>query len=515
MTTSTRWLAGLVVLALTTAKWLSFTAAMSFAYPDAYKVWFGAGVCVVQACLWCWAWRGLGTFGLVASWLVQTLYLGVCWSYFAYFGLHLTWATLVSVGSEGATAVGFGVIPLSLGMLWLLADLPALIWWWRCDRTRWSGLWSVGAALMLVASTAWLTWRVDGALNWAAAERDDRYTSQAVFVRQYGLLPIQVRQMWRGQQTQSLTYGPEVALTTTTPEPRDLLLIQVESLDVDGIDRAMPLLAARAHNGVWFSRCLSYHGPGGSSDCDVAVIEGAEPLWDAVTFDQPSYPWTNSWIMRLRRAGWHPALAHGLPGMYFNFAQVMPRLGYELWDLQDLGLVQHPGEFGARDDELVDAVIPRLTQLPSPFVLHVVTMSSHAPFRQYRGWWHGPDLGSDYANALAATDAQLERLIHAFLLRSPRGLVVLIGDHSANLPTSDLTRGPEGQREYVPLVILNSSAAPRRDGRLASFLDVGRTVLPEIGYRGPLRTWGADLLPTGDELPATRIYAAPVSRSRK
>lgn len=519
MPTSQRWLAGALVWVLTAAKWFSFMAALSFAYSDTYKVWFGAAVCVVQAFLWCWAWRGLGTFGLIASWLLQTLYLGVCWSYFSYFGLHLTWATLVSVGGEGATAVGFGVIPLSVGMLWLLADLPALMWWQRCDHTRWASFWSrvgsTGAAIVLLASVGWQTWRVDAALSWAAGERDDRYTAQAVFVRQYGLLPIQLRQMWRGQQTQSLIYGPEVQLTATSPAPRDLLVIQVESLDVGGIELAMPHLAARARAGVWFSRCLSYHGPGGSSDCDVATIEGAEPLWDAVAFDQPSFAWPNSWIMRLRRAGWHPALVHGLPGMYFNFAQVMPRLGYDLWDQHDLGLVQHPGEFGARDDELVDAVVPRLTQLPSPFVLHVVTMSSHAPFRQYVSWWHGPDLGSDYANSLAATDTQLERLIAAFLDRSPGGLVVLFGDHSANLPTSDLTRGPEGQREYVPLLILNSSAAPRRDKRLASFLDVGRTVLPEIGFSGPLRTWGADLLPPGGELPATRIYATPVTRSAK
>ena len=515
MLTSQRWCAGALVVAVTAAKWFSFMAALSFAYSDSYKVWFGAGVCVVQAFLWCWAWRGLGTFGLVAGWLLQTLYLGVCWSYFSYFGLHLTWATLASVGGEGATAVGFGAIPLSVGMLWLLADLPALIWWRWCDRTRWTWYGSTGAAVVLLASVGWLTWRVDAALNWASAERDDRYTAQAVFVRQYGLVPIQLRQMWRGQQTHALAYGPEVQLSATTPERRDVLLVQVESLDVGGIELAMPHLAARAREGVWFSRCLAYHGPGGSSDCDVAVIEGAEPLWDAVTFDQPSYPWTNSWIMRLRREGWNAALVHGLPGMYFNFAQVMPRLGYELWDLPALGLVEHSGEFGARDDELVDAVLPRLTQLPSPFVLHLVTMSSHAPFRQYKAWWKGPDLGSDYANALAATDAQLERLIAAFLKRSPRGLVVLFGDHSANLPTSDLTRGPEGQREYVPLLFLNSSAAGRRDGRLASFLDVGRTVLPEIGYSGPLRTWGADLLPPGADLPATRIYATPVPRLAK
>lgn len=502
----------LLLIALTAAKLNAFCVDLSFAYDDAYKARFGLLVCIGQAALWWLAARGFGVAGVLGAWLIQSLYLAVCWSYFAYFGLHLTLATVLSVGREGATAVGFGAIPLSLAMWWLLADLPLVIAWCWCDRTRLRWRWSLPAWALLVGSVVWLTWRTDAALTWAARERDDRYTSPTLFVRQYGLLPIQLRQMWRGQQVAQLAYGREIQVVAQTRTPRDLLLIQVESLDVGGIERAMPHLAQRAAAGVWFPRCLSYHGPGGSSDCDVAVIEGAEPLWDAVTFDQPGFCWPNSWIMRLRRAGWHAALAHGLPAAYFGFAQVMPRLGYDLWDLRELGLTQHPGEFGARDSDLVDAVLPRLHELTSPYVLHVVTMSSHAPFRQWQGWWQGADLGDDYANALAATDAQLERLIAGFLARSPQGLVVLFGDHSANLPTSDVTRSPEGQRECVPLVFLNSGLPPRRDPRLASFLDVGATVLPAVGWSGPWRSWGGDLLPVDGPLPVVRIQGAQMER---
>ena len=232
----------------------------------------------------------------------------------------------------------------------------------------------------------------------------------------------------------------------------------------------------------------------------MAVVEGCEPLWDAVSFDQPGYPWPNSWVRRLREAGWSTALAHGLPGAYFNFAQVMPRLGYELWDLDRLGLVQHPGEFGARDGELVDAVLARLPSLPSPCVLHVVTMTSHAPFTQQRAWWSGPISGDDYRDAMACVDAQLDRLLTGFLDRAPRGLVVLFGDHAAGLPGSTIERGGGVQREYVPLLIIGADVPPRTDERLASFLDIGRTLLPAVGWSGPWRTWGSDLLPAAGSL---------------
>ena len=135
----------------------------------------------------------------------------------------------------------------------------------------------------------------------------------------------------------------------------------------------------------------------------------------------------------------------------FNFAQIMPRLGYELWDLDWLGLIEHPREFGARDSELVDAVLARLPSLPSPFLLHVVTMTSHAPFTQHRAWWSGPRTGNDYYDALACVDAQLDRLLTGFFQRAPSGLVVLFGDHAAGVASSTIERVRGVQREYVPL----------------------------------------------------------------
>ena len=358
------------------------------------------------------------------------------------------------------------------------------------------------AAVPQFALLAFLTVQAQRSLEWAAAERDNRYTAPAVFIADLGLLPIQVVKAGTQNRSSDFLYGPEVAITPATTERRDVLLVQVESLDVGGIERAMPLLAARIPSAVYYPRCLAYHGPGGSSDCDVAVVEGCEPLWDAVSFDQSEYSWPNSWVRRLREAGWSAALAHGLPGTYFNFAQVMPHLGYELWDLDGLGLIEHPREFGARDSELVDAVLARLPSLPSPFVLHVVTMTSHAPFTHHRAWWSGPRSGNDYYDALACVDAQLDRLLNGFFQRAPSGFAVLFGDHAAALPSSTIERVDGVQREYVPLLILGADMPPRIDQRYASFLDIGRTVLPAAGWSGRWRTWGSDLLPANASLSA-------------
>lgn len=96
---------------------------------------------------------------------------------------------------------------------------------------------------------------------------------------------------------------------------------------------------------------------------------------------------------------------------------------------------------------------------------------------------------------MACVDAQLDRLLTGFLDRSPRGLVLLFGDHAAGLPSSIIERGGGVQREYVPLLIFGADVPPHTDKRLASFLDLGRTLLPAVGWSGPWRTWGSDLLP--------------------
>jgi hypothetical protein len=161
-------LLALLVLA-TTAKFAAFAHALSFGYVDG-KVGLGLEVSVVQAGLWWWMARGLGIAGVLGAWLLQTLYLAVCWSYFAYFGLHLMFATAVSVGAEGMTAVSHGAIPLIVSMLWLLIDLPFVFAWCVADRGRWR--WSAVAGVAQLALLAWLGVRAHHTLEWAAAERD-------------------------------------------------------------------------------------------------------------------------------------------------------------------------------------------------------------------------------------------------------------------------------------------------------------------------------------------------------
>lgn len=445
-------------------------------------------------------------------WGGQTLWLLVNWGYAMYFSAPLWWGTVVGAGGVGALAIGHGALPLNAGMWWLLADLPALVVLHRRRQAplpRRNGLLAAAAlAILLAALVAWAWARLP------AHEADpERIHPVAELVVRTGPLPVQIADLLHGSGPEPAA-GQLVDIRPTLPEGkrRDILIIQVESLDAGVLDwrladgaPAMPGLARRAAGGTYWPWCLAYHGPGGSSDGEFAVVNGCEPTWNAPVINRRGYLFPHALPKRLAEQGWTATMMLGLYGGFFDYRRIQPRVGYRWMGLEELGVRQRDGEFGARDGDLVDSVLARLDALPQPSLLHVTTMSGHIPWRQWRGIAEcaGPALAAagtadDYARTLRYVDRHLDRLIGAFLERRPGGLVVLFGDHSALIDTDGYT-SPSGRRdgvgwEFVPLLILGQGVPARRATLAASQLDVQRTILGAVGWTGRIPSWGLDLL---------------------
>lgn len=445
----------------------------------------------------------------VVVWSVQTLWLLVNWGYATYFAAPLWWGTVVGAGGVGVLAIGHGALPLTSGMWWLLADLPALLVLHRLRRDP------LPQRVAIIAGTL-LAGLLGAQVTWAwvrlpAHEADpERIHPVSELVVRTGPLPVQIADLLRGS-------GPEPATGPTLDIPasgsrRDILIVQVESLDAGTLEwqladgaTAMPRLAARAAAGTYWPWCLAYHGPGGSSDGEFAVVNGCEPTWNAPIFNRRGYTFPHSLPKRLGEHGWSATMMLGLYGSFFDYQHIQPRVGYRWLGLEELAGVQHDGEFGVRDGEFVDAVLARLDHLPQPTLLHVTTMSGHIPWLQ----WHnipecaGPQLAAagtadDYARTLRYVDRHLDRLIATFLERRPNGLVVLFGDHSALIKADGYT-SPAAWRdgvqwEFVPLLILGQDVPVRRGAVAACQLDVQRTILKAAGWSGSIPTLGMDLL---------------------
>lgn len=468
-----------------------------------------------SAALWL-AMRPLRARWWIAAWCVQGLWLLVNWGYAAYFHAPLWWGTVAGAGGVGLLAVGHGALPLSAGMWWLLADLPALLLHLRLRRGPAAGAAvraGIALALLLSGTVAWAWWRLP------AHEADpERIHPVSELVARTGPLPVQIADLLRGAGPEPAA-GPALALPGGGSR-RDVLLIQVESLDAGAIDwvladarPAMPLLAARAAAGTHWRRCLAYHGPGGSSDGEFAVVNGREPTWNAPVINRRGYAFADALPRLLSAQGWDCRMALGLYGFFFDYARIQPRVGYAWLGLEELGVVQHEGEFGARDGEFVDAVLQRLPAMPSPLLLHCTTMSGHIPWKQWRNIpaCAGPPLAADgtaddYARTLRYVDLHLERLIAGFLAARPDGIVALFGDHTA-LIDADGYASPVGMRdgvawEFVPIVLLGRGIPVRTVDLAGSQLDLRRTLLRLAGWSGTTASFGMDLAdPTATPAP--------------
>ncbi len=66
-----------------------------------------------------------------------------------------------------------------------------------------------------------------------------------------------------------------------------------------------------AADNVYFPYLLSYHFAGGTSDCEVAVLNSIEPLTSEPTMKLYDYGYPNSLVKRLETAGYHTLAFHG------------------------------------------------------------------------------------------------------------------------------------------------------------------------------------------------------------
>lgn len=161
--------------------------------------------------------------------------------------------------------------------------------------------------------------------------------------------------------------------------------------------------------------------------------------------------------------------------------------------------------FGVPDHVLLDRALSSADDLAArgPFAQVVLTASNHPPFALPDPLPDGLARALDALPAAVRDDPRARAFAYsdwavARFVRAARGrpwgadtLFVLVGDHGLHdAPVTDVDLA----RHHVPLLLLGPGAAPGRDDRLGSHVDVLPTVLADLGVDGPLAAYGTDLL---------------------
>lgn len=231
---------------------------------------------------------------------------------------------------------------------------------------------------------------------------------------------------------------------------KNLILIQVESLESQVIHRntgqgeITPFLNRMAREGLYFPHVKELVREGNSSDAEFMVNTGLYPLREGVLFYRYSdrtYP--DALPRLLGEQGYTAIAAHGDRETFWNRNAVYPLLGYdEFWgiesfDRDDMLAMSSVIGLGLSDHSFFNQCAERMEALPEPFLISLITLTSHAPFKlpdeaKFRRF-DALEGGAvrNYAESMAYVDGAMEAFIGKMDASGllDRSVVVIYGDH--------------------------------------------------------------------------------------
>jgi lipoteichoic acid synthase len=449
----------------------------------------------------------------------QTVYLAANVYSFLYFDtiIHLNYVNYLFW--ESLAAIKHLYIPRTTATLLIFADLPLALYL----LTLYQKLHVDVANLrkyrsMLLGSLALLAAIYGG--TYATATPLKVITNDVLFdkvvVARYGLLAHNLLDLFKDSGSihtiNQVMYAPKVVVGHGGKSTNNIVMIQVESLDANIIDHmhngkyVAPFLHDLAAKSLYYPYTLCYRRAGGTSDCEIAVLNSIEPLENSPLIKSDTYRYPNSLVKVLKKNGYRAQAFHGNIGEFYNRDHAYPHMGFdEFYGLEKLGV--KPQGWGASDENLFAFVLNKMSRQKEPFLDYVITMSSHEPFDLVDSYYvdHSYDdisypLVRDYFRSISYVDGVLKKFITTVRQRYHNCFVIMYGDHTPYVINEGPYKrasilGAKGEMEFVPLFIVTPDNKVYRENRkVSSYLDVASTVLAASGVNFKIQSSGTNLL---------------------
>ncbi|MDP7465541.1 MAG: LTA synthase family protein [Candidatus Marinimicrobia bacterium] len=290
---------------------------------------------------------------------------------------------------------------------------------------------------------------------------------------------------------------------------RNIIALQVESLDKHVIyhkvdDKpVMPFLHRLTQQSIYFSKVYAQHtSVGGTSDAEFCVLTSQYPLGHKGTFFALGLEALPSIPVILNRNGFVTLAFHGNSGSYFNRKQGLIGLGFQRSFFKDDFTITDPDKWHAlKDKNFLHQVQQILAGSDTPYFAFILTLTSHTPFdlideRDYVSNFSAEDpVVRNYLNSMAYVDSALKEFITAMQRVDPKVLIILFGDHCANIHETEYKSYNIKGLEPIPLFILDQSNQTNKELLIAgSTIDIGPTLFDYLGVEIPTFWQGKSLL---------------------
>lgn len=309
-----------------------------------------------------------------------------------------------------------------------------------------------------------------------------------------------------------IPYGEKYSVSAGSKPLANILMLQVESLDANIINYlhdgrpVTPFLNALQKESIYYPFTLSYRSVGGTSDCELTVLNSIEPFGAKPNMLSATYFYPNAVTKQLSPDDFDIAAFHGNVNSFYGRGKAYHLMGFrQFFDINAMHL--KASGWGAPDSDVLNFVQNSIADRKKHFFYYVITMSSHEPFTTPRNYYNDgrfdniPDkLARDYLNAIAYTDKQLQSFVAAVKQQAPDTYIFIYGDHTPFL----INEGPFRRAaltydnrdfEFVPLFIITPDHKKYVEKkRIASYLDLAPTLLSASGASGSIGANGVNLL---------------------
>ncbi len=314
---------------------------------------------------------------------------------------------------------------------------------------------------------------------------------------------------------------------------RNIIYIQLESFQQFVIGRQVngqpltPHLNRLAAESVQFTNFHYMVGPGTSSDAEFTVLNSLiYPGDSAAFFEYPANTY-HALPSTLAQAGYTTAAYHGDDPNFWNRHTAYPALGYQQFHGIDEYHMTEPGQpWGLTDRDFFDQTPAKLARLKSPYFAHLITLTSHLPFKvppKDQGLnlsgLQLTEVQRNYLQSVHYTDAMLGQFIEALRASGQldQTLLVVTGDHEpfitsmADTNFAQFLGYAQGfddltylQARQVPLLIRGPGLSPQQVTLPGSHLDIYPALTNLLGLPTPPTVLGRDLLNTTEPLASRR-----------
>lgn len=457
---------------------------------------------------------------IAAGYLLQTVYILVNMSYFIYFNSYISPMQWFALLNEGFLAASHSSAPLSLKLLIVFIDLPALIYLlvsysnvhMASKRLYFYRYMAIVLALLALTCIEIRNYSNGKSL---AEYMSSKYTGESHIVERYGTVVNGavnlVKSRNEGALISNFVYGHEVAVSEAVQDKPNFVIIQMESVDSNAITQKhqgayiAPYLNSLSDASIFYPYTLSYHEGGGTSDVEFSVISSIEPLLRFPAIKLASYDYPNSMLPRLSQAAYNTLAFHGNLGNFFNRNTAFPKMGFaQFYDISKMKLSD--AGWGAPDSEVFNFAAEHLKNVEQPFLSYIITMTNHGPFINARNYYNNTryddiadETARNYYNSISYVDQCVKEFVGHIQANYKNTYIFLFGDHAPGISTGQYHEASFKMNsmnvEFVPLFIITpDKKIYKEDKQVACFLDISPTILYNAGIKFNLRTDGKNLI---------------------